>query len=803
MNNIFYKSFKKIRITGNTDMKNEIVIFMEMKGQLKILLLTVEDRSEIKEIKNQIRILDNYISSKCAEQNKNLVKEYAQDLNSEKATFSQHGQWKLKSKLCQTSVDPPTAKIDSSGQMITSPNLLRDLYLKTYTERLSHRTIKSEYDDIYEMKTMLWEMMLYECKSKKSNPWEMSELEKVLKNLKTNKSRDPLGLINDIFKPGCMGEGLKQALLSLLNQCKSSGELAEMMKLANITSIWKKSGSRKSLKSERGIFVLSVFRMIMDRMLYNDYYPYLEDNMSPSNIGALRNKNIRNHLFILYGIINSVVQGEEECIDIGVYDVEQCFDALWLDDCMLDMHSATPQSQHNDKLALIYKANEENNVAVKTPVGITDRKNIPSIVMQGGTFGPMQCSNSIDNIGKKCIERQEHLFTYKNLVRVTPLAMVDDLLTVQHCNIESLSINTFINTQIEMKKLKFHTPDINGKSKCHKMHVGKENLLCPELKVHGTKMGQVNECRYLGDIVSNNGSNLKNVRDRAGKGLGIISKIMTILETVSFGMYYFEIALTLRESMFLNGILTNSDIWYNLKETEVEILEELDRSLLRQIFGTKISCPKEALFLESGVVPIGVLIKSKRINYLHYLVKEDPLSMLSSFFEAQWKYEIKNDWTAQVKLDLEDYGIPIDLDYFKSKSVFSFKKMVKVKAHEYALCKLNAMKKSKMDNTFHGKMEMQEYLKSKNIHTEDKKLLFAYRTRMANYSENFRGPSGPKLCPLCSTHLDNQPMAFICPKIKTQLDAKGKYENIFKSRIPLETLKNLKIILQIREENGL
>ena len=108
-----------------------------------------------------------------------------------------------------------------------------------------------------------------------------------------------------------------------------------------------------------------------------------------------------------------------------------------------------------------------------------------------------------------------------------------------------------------------------------------------------------------------------------------------------------------------------------------------------------------------------------------------------------------------------------------------------------------------MYNTFHGKMEMQEYLKSRNIHTEDKKLLFAYRTRMANYSEYFCGPSGPMLCPLCSTHLDNQPMAFICPKIKNRLDAKGKYENIFKSRIPLETLKNLKIILQIREENGL
>ena len=43
---------------------------------------------------------------------------------------------------------------------------------------------------------------------------------------------------------------------------------------------------------------------------------------------------------------------------------------------------------------------------------------------------------------------------------------------------------------IETKKLKFHTPDINGKSKCHYLHIENPSKLCPELKVHGKKMGQ-------------------------------------------------------------------------------------------------------------------------------------------------------------------------------------------------------------------------------------------------------------------------------------------------------------------------
>ena len=106
-----------------------------------------------------------------------------------------------------------------------------------------------------------------------------------------------------------------------------------------------------------------------------------------------------------------------------------------------------------------------------------------------------------------------------------------------------------------------------------------------------------------------------------------------------------------------------------------------------------------------------------------------------------------------------------------------------------------------MENTFHAKLEMQSYLKLKNISAEDAKLVFAYRTRMANFSENFRGPHGPKMCSLRSTHLDNQPMAFNCPTIKPKLDNKGKYEYVFRSQVPLETIQNLKIVTRIREDN--
>ena len=141
----------------------------------------------------------------------------------------------------------------------------------------------------------------------------------------------------------------------------------------------------------------------------------------------------------------------------------------------------------------------------------------------------MECSNSVDKLGKKCFDRGVHFYLYKHLVRVIPLAMVDDILGISVCGNKSIAMNTFINTNIEMKKLKFHTPNTTGKSKCHKLHIGKSNKLCPELLVHGCSMEMVQSDTYLGDVISSDGSNTENLRKRISKGKGILAQIRNIL----------------------------------------------------------------------------------------------------------------------------------------------------------------------------------------------------------------------------------------------------------------------------------
>ena len=83
--------------------------------------------------------------------------------------------------------------------------------------------------------------------------------------------------------------------------------------------------------------------------------------------------------------------------------------------------------------------------------------------------------------------------------------------------------------------------------------------------------------------------------------MALISTIMTILKDLSLGVHYYEIAMLLRESIFLNGLLWGIECWYDLKDSEIEQLEKLDRILLRKVLQVPFSTPSIFLHLDLGV----------------------------------------------------------------------------------------------------------------------------------------------------------------------------------------------------------
>ena len=208
--------------------------------------------------------------------------------------------------------------------------------------------------------------------------------------------------------------------------------------------------------------------------------------------------------------------------------------------------------------------------------------------MQGTVLTSLKCSVQIDSLGKDCLKNQKNqnnLYKYLDVVPIPPLSMVDDILTVTETGVKSIKMNAAVQSKVDVKKLKL------GNSKCFQMNIGDKNdITFPKLKVHDTEMTNSSREKYLGDILTTDCKIDETINERYKKGIGMVNQIMSILKEISFGPYFFEMALLFRSSMLLNGILFSSEALIGIRDKHIEMLEVCDLTLMRNISSYQYIC---------------------------------------------------------------------------------------------------------------------------------------------------------------------------------------------------------------------
>ena len=244
------------------------------------------------------------------------------------------------------------------------------------------------------------------------------------------------------------------------------------------------------------------------------------------------------------------------------------------------------------------------------------------IVDQGGVNSPLKCTVTVDSISKNHVKNlKEHLYKYRRKVPVPPLGMVDDQIAVSKCGLDTTLAMSHLNAYTNVKKLQF------GAEKCHKMHVGKNDILCTENKIDTWSkktekemvtsvfdfidvegdyhsISTVQSDSYLGDVLQKDGKNNLNIKERVDRGNAAINRICNLLNDLFLGEYYFEAAIVLRNSLSLSTLLSNSESWYNLSKKDVKDLEAIDEKFIRKILFAHSKTPVELLYLETGLIPI-------------------------------------------------------------------------------------------------------------------------------------------------------------------------------------------------------
>ena len=472
------------------------------------------------------------------------------------SSISMKEMWKLKKKLWPKKKSSlPIAKRNHLGRMVSSPKELMITLRQEYITRLRHRVTRPDLKDLMKLKQEVNKHKVHVAKLNKTKAWTMVELDTAVNDLNMNRARDPDGLVAELFKPDAMGSDLKLSLHTMCNNIKSEGLIPEFMRKASITTI-PKSGSIFKLEDERGIFKLSVLRNLLMKLIYNRNYQMVDSNMSDSNIGGRKKRSCRDHIWILNGINHDHNSSKHKPqITVQWYDYQQMYDSMELDEAISDLYDIGIK---DDTLVLLSEANRNIKLCVQTPYGLTEPHIIESVIAQGDSWALLAASVQVDSLGSQLLEEEGKqgsmdLYKYKGEVSIGILGMQDDTAAVTLAGTQAHLMNAYMNAQSATKHLRFN-------SKCKFMNIGAHKDIfstssldvdswetkyeldgsCRDIYIGKKEMQHTDEHKYLGFVISSDGTNLPNILSKQNKSANIIRQIKCMIECL--GTYTFECA---------------------------------------------------------------------------------------------------------------------------------------------------------------------------------------------------------------------------------------------------------------------
>ena len=160
--------------------------------------------------------------------------------------------------------------------------------------------------------------------------------------------------------------------------------------------------------------------------------------------GGVKGKGVVDNLFVLRGLIDHSNYLAKE-LWITFYDIEKCFDSLWLEDCI---NALWKNGIQDDTLHLVYLMNRKAYITVNH-FGDTDPFISTDIVKQGTSLGPILNNCSLSDI---CAKGRNLTF---GSVEIKPSEFVDDIADPSHGKSDAVLSNDIICDIQRIKHLKF------------------------------------------------------------------------------------------------------------------------------------------------------------------------------------------------------------------------------------------------------------------------------------------------------------------------------------------------------------
>ena len=693
--------------------------------------------------------------------------------------------WDTRRKIIGANKPPEYDTINEEGTKILDPEKSKE-HIANYFEQL-YRAREADAENETMSQKITTEVQTWAqspTNTKTQDPITIKELNNAIKRLKKRKSCGPDEIPNEVFIMA--DHNTRLIFLEILNTTLQTQSIPTKWQNGSVTRLYKGKGIRGKCSNERGITVSSNFGKLFERIV-NERAKTCT-NISDSQAGGKEKRSTTDHLLILKEIIREHKRRKKP-IYMVFLDVTKAFDKAWLDGIM---HAMYNNGLTGPLWNTVRKLNQNLTATIKTKDGPTRQIAIKDSIRQGGVLSGLQYALVMDEIAKEIQKNNNGCSIPEYQEKIGCLLWMDDVVLITD-NPEELQ--TMINTTQQVAN-KYHIEFGQEKSKC--MIMGTKHK--PDLKIGQMHLEITNQYKYLGEIIDSKMSLEPNITQARARSEGALQTILAIAGDTLLKGIQMETIWKLVETCIIPIITYDSETWEPTKKENTTINRILD-NILKRILRVPTSTPREALYIELGILDIEHTRIKKRIGMLDRLKRTE-----NNLLHMILTNPSDKSWKAQTEQLMQKINCN-DVDHTQSKAITKAKI---TKATEIAFQdNINnaGREKSKITHLLQGRKTWAPGIRPTYINTMNRfqsSIIFKARTRMIPVKNNFRNQYKDTQCRGCKAEIETQEHILTkCGQIHKDQTTIVQSEDYFSEDI--ETLKkaatNIQSILDMIEQS--
>ena len=462
-------------------------------------------------------------------------------------------------------------------------------------------------------------------------------------NNKTN-GKSTTDIKNEMLKRP--GEKMSNFIYPLIERIWEEETIPAAWNTGHITSIWKGKGDKEKLENHRGITTSSAIGSVIEMLIDNQmgaHIPYTQ-----AQGGGQSGASTCDHLLLIRSAID-IAKSNKKPLYLTFYDVSKAYDNA----VNMDMLKVIWERGLRGKVWRILKnMNSELTAKVKTKFGLTREIEMEIGGRQGSRVTGRMFAKLIDLLAEESLANGSGFQLFEDLI-IPMLLWIDDVVTFAERMENQLSVLKHMDQFAKDHKIRW------GKEKCQVMKVGKHNDDNSfDWKIGEMSINETDSYKYLGDIISNDGTNTKNIQARKHKAASTTISIKTIASNETFKQIGTSVLMELHDTTTLSALLTNSESWTLNKSEKLEI-ERIEIQSIKLLFDLPVHTPTPALIHSFGLLYASLRVEKRQLIYLWKVTQRDSQHWTRKTINQVMTKNI--GWGKYINETLTKHKLPTDL----------------------------------------------------------------------------------------------------------------------------------------------